>query len=77
MSNIFDAWQKAEGGGGDGDYSSAGAGVELGATTSPAVVDLLKKIQRPPQSAMKSTTSSISVAKISTNPFAPVPQVIF
>eukprot|EP01084_Bolivina_argentea_P159467 277728_1 len=75
MSNIFDAWQKAEGGGGDGDYSSAGAGVELGATTSPAVVDLLKKIQRPPQSAMKSTTSSISVAKISTNPFAPVPQV--
>ncbi len=78
MSNIFDAWQKAEGRGGDSDYSSTGAGIEPGSTKSPAVVNLLTKIQRPSPSAMQSTRpSSISVPKISTNPFAPVPQVIF
>ncbi len=75
MSNIFDAWQKAQGGGGDGDYGSAGTGVEPGATTSPAVVDLLTMVQRPAQSVVKSTApSGISSPKISTNPFAPVPQ---
>ncbi len=76
MSNIFDAWQKAQGGGGDGDDGSAGTGVQSGATTSPAVADLMTKVQRPTQSVVKSTAapSGISAVKISTNPFAPVPQ---